>query len=87
MHELAARVKVLSRSMRVKFTGLVIVVPDDALEEPIAQLGSVRGAAAVVVRQSILAHLLRTGISGAEPIGGNELFDVRTRLQSGIRFV
>lgn len=87
VHELAARAKVLSRSMRVKFTGLVIVVPDDALDEPIAQLGSVRGAAAVVARQSTLASLLRTGVPGATPIGGNELFDVRTRVQAGVRFV
>ena len=73
--------------MRVKFTGLVIVLPDDALDEPVAQLGSIRGAAAIVVRQSTLATLLRTGISAAEPIGGNELFDVRTRVQAGVRFV
>ena len=86
MHELAARAKTLSRSMRVKFTGLVIVVPDDAIDEPLLQLGSVRGAAAIVVRQSTLATLMRTGIGGA-PIGGNELFDVRTRVQSGVRFV
>ena len=31
--------------------------------------------------------LLRGGIPGTAPIGGNELFDLRTRLQSGIRFV
>ncbi len=86
MHELAARAKTLARSMRVKFTGLVIVVPDDAIDEPLLQLGSVRGAAAIVVRQSTLATLLRTG-TGAAPIGGNELFDVRTRVQSGVRFV
>lgn len=87
VHELATRVKALARSLRVKFTGLVIVLPDDALDEPVAHLGSIRGAAAVAVRQSTLASLLRTGLSGAAPIGGNELFDVRTRVQSGVRFV
>lgn len=87
MHELATRAKVLSRAMRVKFTGLVVVLPDDALDEPLANLGSIRGAAAFVVRQSTLANLLRTGIPGATPVGGNELFDVRTRVQAGVRFV
>ena len=87
MHELAARAKILSRQLRVKFTGLVIVLPDDALDEVVTSLGSIRGAAAVAVRQSYLPALLRTGIAGGKPIGGNELFDVRTRLTDGIRFV
>ena len=86
MHELASRAKVLARQLRVRFTGLAIVLPDDALEEPITQLGSIRGAAAVAVRQSYLPAMLRSG-TGGDPIGGNELFDVRTRLQDGVRFV
>lgn len=87
MHELATRAKVLSRQLRVRFTGLVIVLPDDALDEPVTQMGSARGAATVAVMQSYLAMLLRQGIHGAEPIGGNELFDVRTRVGDGVRFV
>jgi hypothetical protein len=89
MHELAARAKTLSRQLGVAFTCFVIVVPDDALEMPQASLGAVRGQPAIVVRQSVLAHLLRTGPEAANrrDIGGNELFDVRTRLSSGIRFV
>ena len=87
MHELALRAKVISRQLRVKFTALAIVLPDDALDEPLVSLGTVRGAAAVAVRQSVLAGLLRSGLPGAEPMGGNELFDVRTRLVGGIRFV
>jgi hypothetical protein len=86
MHELGLRAKHLSRQLRVKFTALVIVLPDDAISEPLVDLGSVRGAAAVAVRQSHLAVLLRDGVPGARVVGGNELFDVRTRLQSGIRF-
>ena len=87
MHELAGRAKALARQLRVRFTGLVIVLPDDALDEPVASLGSVRGAAAVAVKQSYLPMLMRQGIPGSTPIGGNELFDVRTRLQDGVRFV
>ena len=84
MHELAARARTLARQARVKFSGLVVVLPDEALEEPVTELGSVRGARAVAVRSSVLGHFLR---SGAQSIGGNELFDVRTRLQAAIRFV
>ena len=89
MHELSSRAKALSRQLRVTFTCFVIVVPDDALSQPQESLGSVRGQPAVVVRQSVLAHLLRTGPDTAHTrhIGGNELFDVRTRLSNGITFV
>jgi curved DNA-binding protein CbpA len=87
VHDLAARAKVISRQLRVKFTCLAVVLPDEALDEPVAQLGSIRGATAVAVRKSYLPALLRGGAGSAEPIGGNELFDVRTRLQDGVRFV
>lgn len=89
MHELASRAKVLSRQLKVAFTCFVIVVPDDALVQPQESLGSVRGQPAVVVRQSVLAHFLRTGpeTTRSRHIGGNELFDVRTRLSNGITFV
>jgi len=86
-HELGARAKALTRAMRVRFTGLLVVLPDDALDEPIVGLGSIRGAAALAVQQSSLARVMRQGIPGAAPIGGNELFDIRTRLTSGIRFM
>lgn len=87
MHELSLRAKILVRSLRVRFTALMIVLPDDALAEPMIVLGSSRGASTVAVRQSTLPFVLRTGLPGSRPIGGNELFDVRTKLQSGIRFV
>ncbi len=87
MHDLATRAKVISRQLRVRFTGLVIVLPDDALAESVTTLGSVRGAATLAVTQSSLAMLLRQGIPGSQPIGGNELFDVRTRVGDGVRFV
>lgn len=86
MSELAARVKHLSRQLRVKFSALVIVLPDDAIPESVLDLGSVRGAAAVAVRQSHVSALMRDGVPGARDVGGNELFDVRTRLQQGIHF-
>lgn len=89
MHELSSRAKALSRQLRVAFTCFVIVVPDDALAQAQDSLGTVRGQPAIVVRQSVLAHLLRTGpeTTRGHQLGGNELFDVRTRLSNGITFV
>lgn len=87
VHELAARARILSRAVRVRFTAVIIVLPDDALDESVVALGTVRGTVAVAVQQSSLALLLRTGVAGSRPIGGNELFDVRSRLTDGLRFV
>ncbi|CAN5207290.1 hypothetical protein BH11ACT2_BH11ACT2_01220 [soil metagenome] len=86
VHSLATRARFLARATRVRFSALIIVLPDDALDGPFVDLGSVRGAAAIAVRQSYLAPLLRDGVPGARAVGGNELFDVRTRLQSGVSF-
>jgi len=87
MHELGVRAKVIARAARVTFTALLIVVPDDELEESQLVLGSIRGATTAVVAESRLGSLLREGLPGARTIGGTELFDIRTRLQSVIRFV
>ncbi len=87
MHDLAARAKAFARATRVRFTTLVIVLPDGAIDESAAVLGTARGAAEVVVQHSFLPALLRDGLPGSGLIGGTDLFDARTRLQSGIRFV
>ena len=87
MHLLGQRSKAVARVLRVKFGVLAIVLPDAALHEPILPLGTARGAVALAVRQSALPSLLRSGIPGETAIGGNELFDVRTRIQEGVRFV
>ena len=62
------------------------MLPDDDVLDPIAELGKVRGTPVVVVSRSALSTILRRGISGAREIGGNEVFDVRTRLQQAVRF-
>jgi hypothetical protein len=87
MRDLGLRAKVVARAARVRFTALVIVLPEDELAEDLVVLGSIRGATTAVVRQSRLASLVRDGLPGSAMIGGTELFEVRTRLQSAIRFV
>src|SRR5690606_22753564 len=87
VHELAAGAKALARAWKVRFTGLVIVVPDDAIVEPSIPLGSVRGAQTMVTQQSTLGMLLRSGPPGGKAIGGNEVFDIRTRIAAGVRYI
>ena len=84
---LLAGMRAAAKAARVRFGGAIVVLPDDALTQPVTPLGAVRGVPVVVVRRSVLGHLLRQGVPGARPIGGNELFDVRTRLQATVRFV
>jgi len=84
---LLARMRVIARAAKVRFGGAIIVLPDDDLDQAVTPLGKVRGTPVVVVRRSALSMVLRQGVPGARDIGGNELFDVRTRLQQTIRFV
>lgn len=84
---LLARMRVVARAARVRFGGAIVVLPDDDLDQAITPLGKIRGTPVVVVRRSALATVLRRGVPGVRDIGGNELFDVRTRLQQTVRFV
>ncbi|WP_312674534.1 DnaJ domain-containing protein [Microbacterium sp.] len=82
-----ARMRTVAKAAKVKFGGAIVVLPDDDLAQAVTPLGSTRGVPVVVVRRSALAMVLRQGVPGARAIGGNELFDVRTRLQQTVRFV
>lgn len=82
-----ARMRTVAKAAKVRFGGAIIVLPDDDLSQAVTPLGSIRGVPVVVVRRSALAMILRQGVPGARAIGGNELFDVRTRLQQTVRFV
>ncbi|WP_314476669.1 DnaJ domain-containing protein [uncultured Microbacterium sp.] len=81
------RMRTIAKTARVRFSGAIIVLPDDDLAQAVTPLGTSRGVPVVVVRRSALAMVLRQGVPHARAIGGNELFDVRTRLQQTVRFV
>lgn len=85
--DLVAAARAVARAARVRFSGAIVVLPDDDVGAAIDEIGKVRGLHVAVVRRSALSTVLRRGITGARDIGGNELFDVRTRLQSVVRFV
>lgn len=84
--DLVAAARAIARAARVKFSGAIVVLPDDDVATAIEELGKVRGLPVAVVAQSALSTVLRRGITGARDIGGNELFDIRTRLQQVVRF-
>ena len=85
VHELSVRSRAFARAARVRFSAIGIVVPDgDA--PAVADLGSVRGARALLIPQPQLAHVVRTGIPGVGT-GGTDLFELRSRIQAAVRFV
>ena len=85
--DLVAAARAVARAARVRFTGAIVVLPDDDVPVAIDELGRVRGLAVAVVGRSALQTVLRRGMTGARDIGGTELFEIRTRLQAVVRFV
>jgi len=85
--DLLARTRVIARAAGVRFGGAIVVLPDDDLVQAVTPLGKVRGIPIVLVARGALANVLRQGVPGARSIGGNEIFDIRTRLQQAVRFV
>jgi hypothetical protein len=85
VRELVRRARALGREVRVRFTATLVVVPDDALAEQVAGVG--RGGDSAVIRLSALPTVLRDGLGAGQRLSIEDVFDVRTRLQQGIRFV
>ncbi|WP_295840100.1 DnaJ domain-containing protein [uncultured Microbacterium sp.] len=85
--QLVSRARVIARSAGVRFSGAMVVLPDDDVLDAITELGKVRGTPVALVTRSALTTLLRRGITGAREVGGTELFDIRTRLQQRVRHV
>lgn len=86
VQELARRTRAFEKAARVKFSALVIVVGDHESAEGVEEIGKVRAARGLLVQRPRLAHLVRSGLSGVGT-GGTDLFEVRTRVQSAVRFV
>ncbi len=86
-HDLHRDAKTFSRSVGVRFTGLIIVVPDNALAVPYDRIERGRLSGSLLIRRSLLPQVLRNGASGVERESVDRVFELRTRLQEGIRFV
>lgn len=86
-HDLADRARHLGRELGVKFAGAIVVLPDDALDAPGVEIGTHRGISLLAVQRSVLGNVLRTGVQGSPRAAGLDLFEVRSRLQRGVRFI
>lgn len=83
--ELSARARAFGRAARVKFSAIAVVVPES--DAPgLVDLGTVRGARALLIPRPQLAHVIRNGVPGVGT-GGTDLFELRTRIQGAVRFI
>ncbi|MBM3716505.1 MAG: NERD domain-containing protein, partial [Actinobacteria bacterium] len=85
--QLVSRTRVVARAAGVRFSGALVVLPDDDIHDAVTELGKVRGTPVALVTRSALTTLLRRGMTGAREVGGTELFNIRTRLQQRVRHV
>jgi curved DNA-binding protein CbpA len=84
---LAQRTAAVSKSAAVRFTALVVVVPDDAGLEGATVVERVRGLPAIVVTRSALPDMMRSNPVGLPPITSEARFAARNHLKRALRFV
>ena len=87
LDEFASAARILAKSLRVRFTALIVVVPDQAVAEPLSMPSRGRRPMVVVIPRSRLVGVLRDGIAGMERGSFEKVFELRSTLQNGIRFV
>ena len=79
-------VRALTKSLRVRVTAVLIVLPDDALTDPLTVPGRGRRPTVITLPRSRLVGVLRSGLPGTERGSFEKVFELRSRLQDGIRF-
>jgi hypothetical protein len=87
LESLRRSARALSRSVRVRFTALVVVLPDEALTDPLTVPARGKHPMVIAVPRARLVQLLRDGLPGMPQGSFEKVFDLRSRLQNGIRFV
>lgn len=86
-HDLHRAAKSFGRQAGVRFTGLIVVVPDEALAVPFDVVKRGRLGGALLVRRSLLPKILRDGANAAGRESVDRAFELRPRLQEAVRFV
>ncbi len=87
LHRFDDATKMISRSLKVRFTALIVVVPDGAVDEPLSLPKRGRRPITVVIPRSRLVDVLRNGVMGMERGSFEKVFELRSILQNGIQFV
>ncbi len=68
-------------------TAHLMVVPDEAVPDPVQPIGRGHRNSSFVVRRSVLAHVLRGALTGGAQAAAFDVFPVRERIQQTARFV
>ncbi|GAA4684240.1 J domain-containing protein [Frondihabitans cladoniiphilus] len=84
---LARSARAFTKRTRVPFVAQLIVVPDDDLVDPVEPVSLGRRNSAFLVRRSVLAHVLRGGLTGGERTSSVDVFEIRSRLTHEVEFV
>lgn len=87
VRDLTRAARQLAKRTKVPFTALLIVVPDEALDDPVAPASLGRRNTTFVVRRSVLPHVLRGGLTGGERTSLVDVFEIRSRLAQTVTFV
>ncbi|TFD33333.1 J domain-containing protein [Cryobacterium cryoconiti] len=86
VEDVEVAVRALAKSIRIRFTAALIVLPDDAVTEPLTVPGRGRRPTVIILPRSRLIGVLRSGLPGMDRGSFEKVFEVRSRLQDGIRF-
>ena len=87
IHQFDDAARAITRGLKVRFTALIIVLPDGALDEPVSLPKRGRRPMIIVIPRSRLVGVLRDGLAGMERGSFEKVFELRSTLQNGIRFV
>lgn len=79
--------RAFSRALKVKFTALVMVLPDGALSDAITLPARGRRPVLVIVPRSRLVGVLREGMPGMSRGSFEKVFELRSTLQNGVRLL
>ncbi|MET0989499.1 MAG: DnaJ domain-containing protein [Glaciihabitans sp.] len=84
---LSSRAAFFSENVGVRFTAVVMVVPDDAGIDNPTEISRLRGVSAVIVNRSDVAGFLRLGLPGTLPVPADTVAAARDHLRRTIQFV
>ncbi|TFD68605.1 J domain-containing protein [Cryobacterium gelidum] len=87
IHRFDDAARMIARGLKVRFTALIVVLPDGALDEPMSLPKRGRRPMIIVIPRSRLIGVLRDGLAGMERGSFEKVFELRSTLQNGIRFV
>jgi molecular chaperone DnaJ len=84
---LSRRARAFARDTGVRFSALMMVVPDDAVTAPLTVVRRGRNCPTLLVRRSWLPDVVRSKMSGIAPTPPDALDEAHAHLRETVRFV